>query len=70
MSSVMGSVWIDVLADAMHLKRSVSILTHGSYKPYTGKVFDIMDNSMVVLKNEYSQEYILLSEIRSVRVYG
>ena len=47
---------------------TVSILVHGTYKPYTGKVKRAYEN-FVELVNEYSTNYIYYKDIIAVRVY-
>lgn len=61
--------FISALRDAKARVRTVNILVEGTYKPYTGHVVDVNDN-MVILENEYSTEYLLLSSVKAVKVYG
>lgn len=60
--------WGKILSRAREENHTVSVIVHGSYKPYVGKIKDVMVG-LVVLINEYSTEYIQLSEIKALRVY-
>lgn len=60
--------WAEILISARNSGSKVSILITGSYKSFTGKVKKL-EIGVVTLENEYSTEYISLSEIRAVRVY-
>lgn len=60
--------WADILNRADNDGNRVSILVNGSFKPYVGRVVEVRV-SIVVLMNEYSKEYILLRDIKAIRVY-
>ena len=54
--------------EAKDKRNRVSILVAGTYKPYTGFVRSL-NEVMVSLDNEYSNEYIMLADIKALRVY-
>ena len=60
--------WIDILKNANEEIKRVSILVNGSFKPYRGLV-EKVTMFMVVLVNEYSREYVVLKDIKAIRVY-
>ena len=47
---------------------TVSILVHGSFKPYTGKVKRAYEH-FVELVNDYSSNYVYYKDIIAIRVY-
>ena len=61
--------WTEILEDAKRRGKRVSILVNGSFKPYTGFITKLTI-FMVVLFNEYSQEYVVLKDIKAIRVYS
>ena len=62
------SPWFDVLKKAKNYGKRVSVLINGTYKPYSGYVTNLT-KSILTLDNEYADEYILLNDIKAVRVY-
>ena len=62
------SPWYDILIGAFNRKNRVSILVDGTYKPYAGRIIKMQGN-IVSLQNDYSVEYIMLINIKAVRVY-
>lgn len=63
-----SSPWFKILHNAFEHSERVSVIINGTYKPFTGYVLSI-DSGLVTIDNEYSREYIMMSEIRSIRVY-
>ena len=62
------SPWYDILMDAFKRENRVSILVDGTYRPYAGRIISMRGN-IVSLQNDYSVEYIMLTNIKAVRVY-
>lgn len=62
------SPWFEVLRRAKDNNKRVSVLINGTFKPYTGYVTNL-SKSLLTLDNEYADEYILLNDIKAVRVY-
>ena len=62
------SPWNVILIDASLNRNRISVLVEGTYKPYTGKIADV-NKGVLTLKNEYSTEYIMIANIKAVRVY-
>ena len=62
------SPWFDVLKKAKDNDKRVSVLINGTYKPYSGYITNLT-KSILTLDNEYADEYILLNDIKAVRVY-
>ena len=62
------SPWNVILSDALDSNKRVSVLVEGTYKPYTGKISDV-NKGVLTLRNEYSTEYIMITNIKAVRVY-
>ena len=62
------SPWNIILVDALENRNRVSILVEGTYKPYTGYVTEVK-KGVLTLTNEYSTEYIMIANIKAVRVY-
>lgn len=62
------SPWFDVLRKAKDNGKRVSVLINGTYKPYSGYITNLT-KSILTLDNEYADEYILLNDIKAVRVY-
>ena len=66
--SMFESPWNAILVDALESRNRVSVLVEGTYKPYTGKIADV-NKGVLTLRNEYSTEYIMIANIKAVRVY-
>ena len=66
--SIFESPWNVILVDALESRNRVSVLVEGTYKPYLGHVTEVK-KGVLTLKNEYSTEYIMLTNIKAVRVY-
>lgn len=66
--SIFESPWNVILVDALENRNRVSVLVEGTYKPYTGHVTEVK-KGVLTLKNEYSTEYIMITNIKAVRVY-
>ena len=62
------SPWYEVLRKARDNNKRVSVLINGTYKPYSGYITNLT-KSILTLDNEYADEYILLNDIKAVRVY-
>ena len=62
------SPWFDVIRKAKDNGKRVSVLINGTYKPYSGYITNLT-KSILTLDNEYADEYILLNDIKAVRVY-
>ena len=62
------SPWYEVLRKARDNDKRVSVLINGTYKPYSGYITNLT-KSILTLDNEYADEYILLNDIKAVRVY-
>ena len=66
--SMFESPWNVILMDASLNRNRISVLVEGTYKPYTGKIADV-NKGILTLENEYSTEYIMIANIKAVRVY-